>query len=138
MDRCAKCSGVWLRRPSHGVLLRLGLQVRACVSRARPFGRAGSWTARAIMLSAGAVILLHAGRLAAAASGASDPVASLPAPVHDSGPYLAGARSTIVATRAAVTPRIDGQLDEVAWRAALPQEGFIQKFPDEGAQPSQR
>jgi Domain of unknown function (DUF5916)/Carbohydrate family 9 binding domain-like len=46
-------------------------------------------------------------------------------------------RPHLVAVRTATPPKIDGRLDDVAWRAALPSGGFVQHYPDEGAPPSE-
>lgn len=42
------------------------------------------------------------------------------------------------ATRTSSRPRIDGRLDEAAWQLALPDDRFVQNFPDEGRPPTQR
>lgn len=44
---------------------------------------------------------------------------------------------TVVAVRTARPPVIDGSLDDSVWLAANPDGRFVQKFPDEGAQPSE-
>ncbi|HMC94496.1 MAG TPA: DUF5916 domain-containing protein [Polyangia bacterium] len=46
-------------------------------------------------------------------------------------------RPHLIAVRTAQPPKIDGRLDDVAWRAALPSDGFVQHYPDEGAPPSE-
>jgi hypothetical protein len=42
------------------------------------------------------------------------------------------------AVRTATAPAVDGRLDDVAWAAAPPIEGFRQRQPTEGAEPTQR
>ena len=46
-------------------------------------------------------------------------------------------RPHIAAVRTAQAPAIDGRLDDAAWAAAPPSDGFVQHFPDEGAPPSE-
>ncbi len=41
------------------------------------------------------------------------------------------------AVRATVSPKLDGRLDDDAWRAAPAMDAFVQKFPHEGAPPSE-
>ena len=41
------------------------------------------------------------------------------------------------AVRVSQSPKLNGKLDDPAWRAALPVGSFIQKFPNEGAAPSE-
>ena len=41
-------------------------------------------------------------------------------------------------TRAAAAPRIDGELDDAAWRDAVPLDRFTQRDPDEGAPATER
>jgi hypothetical protein len=47
-------------------------------------------------------------------------------------------RPHLIATRTATPPKIDGRLDDVAWRAAVPTDAFTQHYPDEGAAPSEQ
>jgi hypothetical protein len=54
------------------------------------------------------------------------------------GPGALPPRPHITATRTAQPPVIDGRLDDPAWAAATPSDGFTQHFPDEGAPPSER
>jgi Domain of unknown function (DUF5916) len=42
------------------------------------------------------------------------------------------------AVRVAESPHLDGKLDDPAWQAAPAIDSFVQKFPSEGAQPSER
>jgi hypothetical protein len=49
-----------------------------------------------------------------------------PGPAPDGAPR-------VTARRAAVSPRLDGRLDEAAWATAAPAGGFVQRFPREGA-----
>jgi hypothetical protein len=44
----------------------------------------------------------------------------------------------VVAVRASSPPAIDGRLDDAAWALAVPTTAFTQKFPDEGAPPSEK
>jgi hypothetical protein len=44
----------------------------------------------------------------------------------------------VVAVRAPSPPEIDGKLDDAAWSRAAATSAFTQKFPDEGAAPSER
>jgi hypothetical protein len=41
------------------------------------------------------------------------------------------------AVRVAQSPKLDGKLDDPAWQAAAPIDSFVQKFPNEGAAPSE-
>ncbi|HEX8951997.1 MAG TPA: DUF5916 domain-containing protein, partial [Polyangia bacterium] len=41
------------------------------------------------------------------------------------------------AVRVSAPPKLDGKLDDPAWRAAPPMGSFVQKFPHEGAAPSE-
>ena len=57
-------------------------------------------------------------------------------------PAAAGAQAPAAAPTAearavATAPRIDGQLDDAAWQAAAPIDGFKQREPDEGADVSE-
>lgn len=45
---------------------------------------------------------------------------------------------TVVAVRVAQPPRLDGRLDEDAWRSAAPASGFLQRDPDEGQPATER
>jgi hypothetical protein len=62
------------------------------------------------------------------------PLAS-PAPVV---PFLPVVQPHIHAVRTGERPKIDGKLDDPAWRLARPSTSFTQHFPDEGARPSER
>jgi hypothetical protein len=42
------------------------------------------------------------------------------------------------AARAIVSPHLDGKLDDPAWQVASPTDAFVQKFPDEGAAPTEQ
>ena len=42
------------------------------------------------------------------------------------------------AVRVAQSPKLDGKLDDPAWQAAAPLDSFVQKFPHEGAPPSEQ
>ena len=42
------------------------------------------------------------------------------------------------AVRVAQSPKLDGKLDDPAWRRAAPVDSFVQKFPDEGAAPTEQ
>src|SRR6185369_15715762 len=44
----------------------------------------------------------------------------------------------LVAAQATAPPSIDGALDDAAWALAASTTSFTQKFPDEGAAPSDR
>ncbi len=46
-------------------------------------------------------------------------------------------RPHIRAVRTATPPKIDGRLDDAAWRAAVPSDAFTQHYPDEAAAPSE-
>jgi hypothetical protein len=46
-------------------------------------------------------------------------------------------RPHIQAVRAPTPPKIDGRLDDVVWRSAIPSDAFTQHYPDEGAAPSE-
>ena len=48
------------------------------------------------------------------------------------------ARPSLQAARTARPPRLDGKLDDEAWKSAPSCEAFVQKFPDEGRPPSER
>jgi hypothetical protein len=50
----------------------------------------------------------------------------------------ASATPHLPARRTASTPVIDGRLDDRAWSDAVPTSAFTQKFPDEGAPPTER
>jgi hypothetical protein len=54
-------------------------------------------------------------------------------------PGLAVARSTarMAAARTTTAPVLDGVLDDQAWSGAIPSRAFTQRFPDEGAPPSE-
>jgi hypothetical protein len=41
------------------------------------------------------------------------------------------------AARAPVAPTIDGRLDEPTWQVSAASRDFVQRFPDEGASPSE-
>jgi hypothetical protein len=47
-------------------------------------------------------------------------------------------RPSLLAVRASETPRLDGALDDRAWQAAPATNTFTQKFPTDGAPPSER
>ncbi|HVZ88563.1 MAG TPA: DUF5916 domain-containing protein [Polyangia bacterium] len=47
-------------------------------------------------------------------------------------------RPHLTAVRTATPPKIDGRLNDPAWRAAVPSDDFTQHYPDEGAQPTER
>src|SRR5258706_12225235 len=48
------------------------------------------------------------------------------------------ARPHLRAVRVAQSPRLDGRLDEPAWQAPqVVADAFVQKFPNEGAAPSE-
>jgi hypothetical protein len=49
-----------------------------------------------------------------------------------------GTVATVEAARVTTSPRIDGHLDDDAWRHAKPATEFLQKDPDEGKPPSER
>lgn len=51
---------------------------------------------------------------------------------------LVAAAVHLVPARVDVAPEIDGVLGDDAWRAATPSSAFTQKFPDEGAAPTER
>jgi hypothetical protein len=55
-----------------------------------------------------------------------------------SAPVNAGLQATAMRVPAASAIRLDGRLEEAAWRDASPITEFIQKEPDEGAAPSDR
>jgi Domain of unknown function (DUF5916)/Carbohydrate family 9 binding domain-like len=76
-----------------------------------------------VLISAAAVLALFV-----ADAAATDPAAALPLPPR---PHL-------IATRTATPPKIDGRLDDAAWRAAVPSGGFTQHYPEEGAAPSEQ
>ena len=44
-------------------------------------------------------------------------------------------RPHIRAVRTPTPPKIDGHLDDLVWRAAIPSDAFTQHYPDEGARP---
>ena len=46
--------------------------------------------------------------------------------------------TTLRSVRAAAAPRIDGRLDDAAWREAAPLDRFTQRDPDEGAPATER
>lgn len=46
-------------------------------------------------------------------------------------------RPHIRAVRTPTPPKIDGHLDDLVWRAAIPSDAFTQHYPDEGAAPSE-
>jgi len=50
----------------------------------------------------------------------------------------AGPAPRLVAVRTETPPKIDGRLDDEAWRAAPADAHFTQKFPDEGRSPTER
>lgn len=49
-----------------------------------------------------------------------------------------GPVATVTAARVQTSLRIDGHLDEEAWRAAAPATGFTQRDPDEGKAPTEQ
>src|SRR5437762_2355647 len=42
------------------------------------------------------------------------------------------------AVRVSKSPTLDGKLDDPAWQAAPPLDSFVQKFPNEGAPPTEQ
>ena len=54
-------------------------------------------------------------------------------PVPAAGSLSPAGPPHVIARRAAVSPRLDGRLDEAAWATASPAGGFVQRFPREGA-----
>jgi Domain of unknown function (DUF5916)/Carbohydrate family 9 binding domain-like len=49
-----------------------------------------------------------------------------------------GAVATMRAVRVTEAPRLDGHLDDAAWRDATPATSFVQRDPDEGKPPTER
>ncbi len=49
-----------------------------------------------------------------------------------SAPVRAQIAAPLSAARTSAAPRLDGRLDDTAWRAAVPVDGFTQRDPDEG------
>ncbi len=49
-----------------------------------------------------------------------------------------GSVATMRAVRATDAPRLDGHLDDAAWRDATPATSFLQRDPDEGKPPTER
>jgi hypothetical protein len=54
-----------------------------------------------------------------------------------SGQLAEGVAAVATATRTAETIRIDGRLDEAAWRETVPLSRFVQREPAEGGEPSE-
>jgi len=78
--------------------------------------------------------LRPASRASAAAIVFGTILLSLAAPAAAQRPGKAARASRI----AGPAPRIDGALDDPAWRAATPIEDFVEKLPDEGSEPKVR
>jgi hypothetical protein len=53
-------------------------------------------------------------------------------------PALVAQPPRLFAARAAAPPKVDGKLDDSVWRTAASTGAFTQKYPDEGAEPSER
>jgi uncharacterized protein DUF5916/cellulose/xylan binding protein with CBM9 domain len=53
-------------------------------------------------------------------------------------PLVAWAQPHVRAVRVSQSPKLDGKLDDPAWSAAAPIDSFVQKFPKEGAAPSEQ
>jgi hypothetical protein len=53
-------------------------------------------------------------------------------------PALVAEPPHLAAVRATAAPDIDGKLDDAIWRTAVGTTVFTQKYPDEGAEPSER
>jgi len=56
-------------------------------------------------------------------------------------PWVASAERAqphVRAVHVAQSPKLDGRLDDPAWQAAPPSDSFVQKFPSDGAAPSEQ
>lgn len=52
--------------------------------------------------------------------------------------YAIGAENEVTAVLTDTAPKIDGILDDATWQNIIPIDDFIQIFPDEGAEPTQK
>ena len=96
----------------------------SCAVRGVP-GRRGGW-GRPV---AGALLVALATLVTLATFAPSAAAAQSPA-VPSGGPFPPSPRPRVTAQRASAAPRLDGVLDEAAWRQASPIEGFRTVSPD--------
>lgn len=83
------------------------------------------------------VAALLAGAIAARPTGAQQPAAPGPATTPPAAPAATPA-PVLRAARVAGSIRLDGRLDEAAWRAAEAAGGFVQQYPKDRAPASER